>query len=224
MKEKEVKAQYEIISKMSFSEILELITRGCDYPIYSRNLKQGDTIVYVSSPGSKGFGSWPIESVVTPIKGGLGDGATKELSFFIVSKITEPSALSNYIADIEGNLPISDRKEMQYWMYQIRFVGDALFKELYTLEATAENVSKRMIMIDKIDRPTIVFNVITGDRWICDRKHPKYGSKGIGYFPPLKFHSGNHSVFDNIQIVIVNPIILSHYFLNWNSNPFEVKR
>jgi hypothetical protein len=214
MKEKEAEAQYEIISKMSFSEILELLGRGCDNPVYSRNLRQGDTAVYGGSFQAKsiklrlGF----VESLppVQPL-----DGMAPQFNFFIVSKIIEPPVSAHY-----GE---SDRKGIQYWMYRIRFVSDNLFKSIYTIRGRAHGGIRANMML-KIDRPTIVFNVTTGDKWICDWKHPKeYGKSGIKS-PPLKYHSGSASIFDSSQIVIITPNTLSDKFLNWNSNPFEVKR
>ncbi len=226
MKEKEAKAHYEIISKLSFSEVVELITRGCDNPINSRNLEQGDTIAYAG-----GFGIGPIERVVTAITDATRLDLTRlsqSLSCFIVRKIIELPVREQY-----GE---SERKEIKYWMYRIRFVGDALFKELYREEGLIDElpeegalglhlVRKRRDMLDNLDRPTIVFNVKTGDKWICDWMHPKLAFRNRIISPPLKFHDGSGSVFDKSQIVILNPIILNHYFLNWNKeNPWEVKR
>ncbi len=214
--EKEVADQYGIISKMSFSEILELLINGCDNPIHIRTLEQGDTIVY-----SEGFSLSSVWATVDSVriarqfKGTNGSFPllSKQVSFFTVSYLNDKNK--------HGGL----RDEMKYWMYHIKFVGDRLFKELYTDEAEFDyheeaNYSRRM-MLDKIDRPTIVFNIQTGDKWICDWNHPKvYNNRTLS--PRLKFHSGSASVFEHSKIVILNQFEYKN-FINWNSNPFEVK-
>ena len=202
MNEKEAEAQYKIISKMSLSEIVKLLRRGCDNPISPRNLTEEDTVVYdKSSEFRSGFRSEAIKQEVTQInrlhKGvgkALVEHEVKTLSFFMVRRIRE--------AD-EGRA-----KKMSYWMFHIKFVGNQLFNDLSALTW------------DKIDRPTIIFNVNTGDKRICDWNHPCRS-----FAASLKLHSGSSSIFKAPnKIVIITPTTISDKFLNWNSNPFEVKR
>ena len=192
------KVQYKRISKMSYSEIVQLLTRGLDNPIYSRNLTQEDTVLYAG-----GFGIWPIEQALKNInEQRVVESGSKTVSGFMVSKIIE--------SDEEEDMV----KMMEYWMYYIKFAGDVLFKELERGEAEEVN---------KLDRPTIVFNVKTGDKWICDWKHPALTTAGNEIAPSLKYHTGSSSVFDKSQIVILKPFEYQN-FINWNSNPFEVKQ
>ncbi len=202
MKENEAMLQYQMISKMSFPQILDLIRSGYKNPIPSRRVKQGDTIIYHQS-----FDVASIGRMLNAVEGGLGDRTVRQLSGFIVSGFTKP-----------GNM-----LEMQYWMYHIKFVGDTLFKEVYTGTETSGNIFKKKAMLERIDRPTIVFNVITGEKWICDWTHPRY-SGGIVKMPEIKFHSGSGGVWNVSKIALLNPLLLSNNFLNWLSiNPFEVK-
>ena len=203
--ENEAKVQYGMISKLSFSQILDLISSGCENPISPNTLKQGDTIVY-----AEGFDIRSIEGVLNGVEGGLGDRTVRQLSLFIVSNIK----LDDYR---------EDKKEIQYMMYHIKFVGDKLFKELYADGMDLKEYNRRATL-ERIDRPTIVFNVITGEKWICDWTHPRYGYDFVK-MPPLKFHSGSSAVFGVSPIAILNPPTLSDNFLNWLSvNPFEVKQ
>lgn len=201
--EKRAEAQYEKISKLSFSQILDLIRSECENPSYSGNLKQGDTVVYAD-----GFIVGRIERQLNALEGGLIDRTVRQLSLFIVSDITE--------SGIDGDYP-----HMRYWMYQIKFVGDKLFKEVYGRNPQEHNLKA---VLDRIERPTIVFNVKTGEKWICDWNHPQF-LHGNEYAPPLKHHSGSGAIFQANQIVILNSNILIDNFINWLSvNPFEVKQ
>jgi hypothetical protein len=204
--ENEAKVQYGIISKLSFSQILDMISSGCENPISPYTLKQGDTVVY-----AEGFDIRRIEGVLNGVEGGLGDRTVRQLSLFIVSNI-------KLGADGVAN-------GMQYMMYHIKFVGDTLFKELYASHDPLLKEYNKRAMLERIDRPTIVFNVITGEKWICDWTHPRYSEGGLVKMPEIKFHTGSSAVFGVSQIVILNPPTLSDDFLNWlNVNPFEVKQ
>lgn len=196
--------QYRIISKMSFSQILELIRSGYKNPISPSRLKEGDTILYHQSFNVAQFGR-----LLNAIEGGLDDGSVRQLSLFIASSFIRRGTTTKGM-------------EMQYWMYHIKFVGDKLFKELYADGMDLKEYNQKA-MLERIDRPTIVFNVITGEKWICDWTHPRY-SEGIVKMPEIKFHSGSSGVFNVSKITILNPYLLSNNFLNWLSvNPFEVK-
>jgi len=223
MNEKEAEAQYEIISKMSLSEIVELLRRGCDNPVNSRNLREGDTVVYGGSFEDKVIKrrlevveKYQYNDGLSPdskfMKLEL-DGAGPSFDCFIVRKIRK----DHYVMEDEYEEKL---KRMQYWMYRIRFVSNNRFKRVYLRDV----VGDRTKMMRRIDRPTIVFNINTGKKWICDWMHPKeYGQDSSIKSPPLR--RGTASMFSSSrQIVIITPNTISDKFLNWNSNPFEVKR
>ncbi len=211
LNEDEAILQYRIISKMSFPQILDLIRRGYKNPIHPSRLKEGDTILYHQSFNVAQFGR-----LLNAIEGGLDDGSVRQLSLFIASGFTFGREKK------KGRGTTTEGMEMQYWMYHIKFVGDKLFKELYADGMDLKEYNQKA-MLERIDRPTIVFNVITGEKWICDWTHPRY-SGGIVKMPGIKFHSGSSGVFNVSKITILNPYLLSDNFLNWLSvNPFEVK-
>jgi len=204
--EKQAAAQYEIISKLSLSEVLDSMSRGYENPISPKSIKQGDTILY-----AQGFGRARIERYLKTMLRWKkrGKNVNKKLSLFIVGEIYESD-------DSEVN-PL-----IRYWMYEIKFVSDTLFDD------TKYNKYGRTVFLKRIDRPTIVFNVDTGKKWICDWRNPQViyheegGSTVIA--PPLHFHSGSHAIFTKDEIVILNLNILSDNFINWlNVNPLEVK-
>ena len=194
--------QYQIISKMSFSQILDLIRNGYKNPTSPSRLRKGDTVLYHES-----FNVERLGRLLNAIERGLDDRTGRKLSLFIASSFIPMKRL---------------QPEMQYWMYHINFVGDTLFKELYASPPSSS--IHQIAMLERIDRPTIVFNVITGEKWICDWMHPKM-AEDVKKEPELKWHSGSGGVFNVSKIAILNPHILYGNFLNWiNENPLEVKQ
>ena len=212
LNEDEAILQYRIISKMSFPQILDLIRSGYKNPIPPSRLKEGDTVLYHQSFNVAQFGR-----LLNAVEEGLDDGSVRQLSLFIASSFIRKGRPR------QGTFTVlTEDTEMQYWMYHIKFVGDKLFKELYADGMDLKEYNQKA-MLERIDRPTIVFNVITGEKWICDWTHPRY-SGGIVKMPGIKFHSGSSGVFNVSKITILNPYLLSDNLLNWLSvNPFEVK-